>query len=125
MDTILVEIVAPMLSTLEISSRGYGLISDSLGLTGKYRSASLNEYPEDWKEATGYLTRWVEEISRLYRHRIRIDIIDAQSPIGLWKQLRYRVFRFPAFIIDRKKTYIGWDYNELEAIIDGRIHKRW
>jgi len=125
MNTILVEIVAPMLSALEISSRGYSLISDSLGLTGKYRSASLNEYPEDWKEATGYLTRWVEEISRLYRHRIRIDIIDAQSPIGLWKQLRYRVFRFPAFIIDREKTYIGWDYKELEAIIDGRIHKRW
>ena len=125
MNTILVEIVAPMLSTLEISSRGYSLVSDSLGLNQKDRSASLNEYPEDWKEATGYLTRWVEEISRLYRHRIRIDIIDAQSPIGLWKQLRYRVFRFPAFIIDRKKTYIGWDYKELEAIIDGRIHKRW
>ncbi|MFO7601989.1 MAG: hypothetical protein R6X27_19585 [Candidatus Desulfacyla sp.] len=125
MNTILVEIVAPMLSTLEIRSRGYGLVSDSLGLNGKYRSASVNEYPDDWKEATDYLTQWVAEISRLYRHRVRIAIIDAQSPLGFWKQLRHRVFRFPAFIVDREKTYIGWDYKELETIIDDRIHRRW
>ncbi len=125
MNTILIEIVAPMLSTLEMSSRGYGLITASLGLNGKYRSASVNEYPDDWKEAVDYLSRWVEEISRLYRHRIRIDIIDAQSPFGFWKQIRHRVFRFPAFIVDRKKTYIGWDYQELETIIDGRIHSQW
>jgi hypothetical protein len=125
MNTIRVEIVAPMLSALEISSRGYGLIADSLGLTGKSRRESVSEYPDDWKEAVTYLTQWVEEISRLYRHRVRIYIIDAQSPFGFWKQLRHRVFRFPAFIIDRKKTYIGWDCQELEAIIDDRIHGRW
>jgi len=125
MNTILVEIVAPMLSTLEIRSRGYGLVSDSLGLNGKYRRASVNEYPDDWKEATAYLTQWVAEISRLYRHRVRIAIIDAQSPLGFWKQLRHWVFRFPAFIVDREKTYIGWDYKELETIIDDRIHRRW
>ena len=125
MDSIRVEIVAPMLSTLEMNFRGYGLISDSLGLNSKYRSASVNEYPDDWKEAVTYLSKWVEHMSRLYRHRIRIKIIDAQSPFGLWKQIRHRVFRFPAFIVDREKTYIGWDYSELEALIDGRIHNRW
>lgn len=125
MNTILVEIVAPMLSTVEMSSRGYDLISGSLGLSGKYRSASVNEYPDDWKDAVDYLSTWVAQISRLYRHRIRIEIIDAQSPFGFWKQIRHRVFRFPAFIVDKEKTYIGWDYQELEAIIDDRIHNRW
>ncbi|MFH1954776.1 MAG: hypothetical protein ABIL06_24575 [Pseudomonadota bacterium] len=125
MKTIRLEIVAPMLSVLELSSRGDGLVFGSLGLKSKYRSVSVNEYPDDWKEAVDYLTSWVAQISRLYRHRIRIEIIDAQSPFGFWKQIRYRVFRFPAFIVDGKKTYIGWDYQELEAIIDGRIHNRW
>jgi len=125
MDIIRVEIVAPMLSAVEIGSRGYGLIFGSLGLSRKYRHALLDEYPDDWKAATAYLAQWVEHISRLYRHRVRIDIIDAQSPFGFWKQLRHRVFRFPAFIIDRKKTYIGWDCKELEAIIDARIHGGW
>ena len=125
MNPIRIEIVAPMLSTLDMSSRGYGLVSAALGLNGKCRRAAVNEYPDDWKDAMAYLTRWVNEISRLYRHRVRIHIIDAQSPIGLWKQLRHRVFRFPAFIVDRKKTYVGWDYRELEALIDGRIHRHW
>jgi len=124
MNIILVEIVAPMLSTPDMGSRGCGLVSAALGLNGKCRSAAIDEYPDDWKEATAYLTRWVNEISRLYRHRVRIEIIDAQSPLGLWKQLRHRVFRFPAFIVDRKKTYIGWDYKELEAIIDERMHSQ-
>jgi len=125
MHPIRIEIVTPMLSTLDIGARGYGLVSSALGLNAKWRRAAIDEYPDDWKEATAYLTRWVNEISRFYRHRVRIHIIDAQSPIGLWKQLRHRVFRFPAFIVDRKKTYVGWDYKELEALIDGRIHRRW
>ena len=125
MNPILLEIVAPMLSTLEISSRGSGLIFGSLGLKNKYRSATVNDYPEDWKEAVDYLSRWVKQISNLYRHRIRIKVIDAQSPLGFWKQIRHRVFRFPAFIVDKKKVYIGWDYQDLEAIIDGRIHNQW
>ena len=125
MDTIELEVVAPMLSALEMSCRGCGMIFGSLGLRKKYRNACTDDYPDDWKEAVNILSQWIGEISSLYRHRIRIRVIDAQSPLGLWKQIRYRVFRFPAFIIDRKKTYIGWDYNELEAIIDGRIHKRW
>ncbi|MBU1905117.1 MAG: hypothetical protein KJ573_16185 [Proteobacteria bacterium] len=125
MKTILVEIVAPMLSTSEMNCRGCGLIFGSLGLRGKYRGACVNEYPGDWKEAVDYLSRWVKQISHLYRHRVKIRVIDAQSPLGFWKQIRHRVFRFPAFIVDRKKTYIGWDYQDLEAIIDGRIHNRW
>ena len=125
MKPIYLEVVAPMLSSTEISSRGSGFILGCMGLRSKDRKACTDEYPDDWKEAVDYLSRWVAQISRLYRHRIRIEIIDAQSPLGFWKQIRHRVFRFPAFIVDRKKTYIGWDYEELEAIIDDRIHNRW
>lgn len=60
-------------------------------------------------------------LSRLYRHRLTIRIIEAGSPLGLWKQIRHRVFRTPAFIIDRKMTYTGWDNNALQALIDERM----
>jgi len=122
MKPIQLEIITPMLSTVEMGSRGSSFVFGYLRLKGKYRKECMNEYPDDWKMAVDYLSRWVENISSLYQHRIRIRLIDAQSPIGLWKQLRYRVFKFPAFIVDRKHTYIGWDYEELEAIIDRRIH---
>jgi hypothetical protein len=123
MDTVLVEVVAPMLSVTESNSWGSHLIFDYLGLNDKARKTSCCEYPEDWTEAVRYVSEWIGEISHLYRHRIRIRWIDAQSPLGLWKQLRYRLFKFPAFIVDKKLTYIGWDYKELEILIDERIHR--
>ncbi len=122
MDPIQLEIVAPMLSTLEIGGRGSSFIFGYLGLKRKYRDFSVNEYPDDWKYAVDYLSEWIREISSLYRHRIRIQVIDAQSPLGVWKQIRYRLFRFPAFIVNKRRTYIGWDYKELEALIDECIH---
>ncbi len=112
MSPILLELVAPMLSCPEINS---------LRLGSRHRNACINEYPDDWKYAVSYLSEWIQELSHLYRHRIVIRVIDAMSPLGLWKQIRYRLFRFPAFIIDRKRTYIGWDYQELETLIDERI----
>lgn len=118
MDPIQLEIVAPMLSTIEMGGRGSSFIFGYLGLKRKHRDFSINEYPDDWKYAANYLSEWIQEINTLYKHRIRIRIIDAQSPLGMWKQIRHRLFRFPAFIVDRKRTYIGWDYKELEALID-------
>ena len=123
MNPILLEVVTPMLSSVEIYSWGQNFIIGHLGLRSKYRNTCLDEYPDDWKWAVDYLSRWVQEVSNLYRHRIRIRVIDAQSPLGLWKQMRYRLFRFPAFIVDKKRTYIGWDCQQLEALIDDRIHQ--
>ena len=122
MTPIHLDVLAPMLSTTEMSCRGCGFIMGSVGLKGTYRNTCTNEYPEDWKQAVELLSNWIEKISSLYRHRIQIRVIDAQSPFGLWKQLRHRVFRFPAFIVDKKKTYIGWDQQSLELLIDERIH---
>jgi hypothetical protein len=110
-----------MLSSTEMSSRGSGFIFEYMGLKHKDRAACTNEYPDDWKQAVDYLSKWIKELSHLYRHRISIRVIDAQTPLGIWKQIRHRLFRFPAFIVDKKLTYIGWDYTELEELIDTRI----
>jgi hypothetical protein len=123
MKPVLLEVVAPMLSGVEMSCRGCGAIFNSLGLRSKNRKVCAEEYPDDWKFAVGSLSKWIGDISQLYRHRIRIKVIDAQSPFGLWMQLRHRVFRFPAFIVDKRKTYIGWDSGELECLIDERIRR--
>ena len=123
MDPILLEVVAPMLSTVEMNCRGCGFVFGYVGLKSKYRNACMNEYPEDWKWAVDYLSAWIREVSSLYQHRICIRVIDAQSPLGLWKQIRYKLFRFPAFIVDKKRTYIGWDFKQLECLIDERIHE--
>ena len=121
MKPVLLEVVAPMLSSVEMGCRGCSAIMGSLGLKDQDRKSCVDGYPDDWKFAVGSLSEWISELLRLYRHRIKIRVIDAQSPHGLWKQLRHRVFKFPAFIVDKKKTYIGWEYAELEALIDESI----
>ena len=93
-----------------------------LGLHQKHREEWGGEYPEDWKEAVGILYNWMWELSSLYQHRIRIHVIDAISPLGLWKQIRHRAYHFPAFIVDRRHTYMGWDPEQLESLIDGCIY---
>ena len=122
MKPILLEVIAPMLSTIEINCRPCRFMFDTLGIGRKYRSTSANEYPEEWKQAVEDLSAWIHEMTDLYRHRLKIRIIDAQSPLGLWMQIRHRLFRFPAFVVDKKSTYIGWDTQQLEALIDARIH---
>jgi hypothetical protein len=121
MRSVLVEIVAPMMIAEAPSSFGTNLVMGSLGLLKKGREACCSEYPVEWKEALDTLSAWIGNITRLYRHRVRIRLIDAQSPLGFWKQLRHRVFRFPAFILDGKSTYVGWNPEELEALIDERL----
>ena len=121
MTPVLLEVIAPMISGTEMSCRGCGLILETTGVRAKYRRACAEEYPEDWKMASSIPSELVQSISKLYRHRIRIRLIDAQSPVGIWKQIRHRVFRFPAFVVDQKQTYVGWDSRELETLIDARI----
>ncbi|MGD8520019.1 MAG: hypothetical protein PVF56_02640 [Desulfobacterales bacterium] len=122
MKPILLEVVAPMLTTVEWSGWQSQLMIDTLGLRRNSRQSCIDEYPEDWKQAGDYVSNWIREITNLYRHRIKIILIDAQSPMGMWKQIRYRLFKFPAFIVDKKLTYIGWDHRQLETLIDQRIH---
>ncbi|MFH1351338.1 MAG: hypothetical protein ABII26_10455 [Pseudomonadota bacterium] len=122
MNPVLIEVVTPMISSVEMNCRRCNLVFDYLGLQNRYRNDCAAEYPEEWKEAVGYVAGLINGILKLYRHRVRIRVIDAQSPLGLWKQIRHRVFRFPAFVIDKKSTYIGWDPLQLEALIDERIH---
>lgn len=123
MKRVLLEVVAPMLSSVELNHSGLKWVFSSLGLNEKDRNSCVASYPQEWKEAVVCLSDWIDEISRLYRHRILIRIIDAQSPLGFWKQLRHSLFTFPAFIIDRKYTYIGWDSRELEEVIDARVRR--
>jgi hypothetical protein len=122
MNPILLEVIAPMLSSIEMNCRPCRFMFDTLGLGRSFRRLATNEYPEEWRQAVADLSAWIHAMAHLYRHRLKIKVIDAQSPLGIWLQLRHRLFHFPAFIVDKKRTYIGWDARLLEALIDERIH---
>ena len=73
------------------------------------------------KKEFSKLSDWICELSRLYRHRIRIRLIDAKSPLGIYKSLIHHFRIYPTFIIEKKDVYSGWNQQELESLVDLRI----
>jgi hypothetical protein len=96
-------------------------MTDQVGLKEKQDHQDLNEYPEDLKEDYLFLSTWIKELAQKYREKILIKIIDAQSLQGFVKSIRHRAFRYPAFIIDRKKKYTGKDKVELDALLQQHL----
>ena len=96
-------------------------MSDQVGLKEKRDKQILNDYPEDLKEDYLFLSNWIRELSQKYREDIRINLIDAQSLQGVLKSIRHGIFRYPTFIINKKKKYTGKDKDRLDALLQEHL----
>jgi hypothetical protein len=97
------------------------VIFDQAGLDRKFHQKEMDEYPSDLKEEYAKLSDWIRELTRLYKHRLLIKLIDVQSPLGIYRSLRYWIRTYPTFIIEGKETYTGWDKSQLEGLLDKYI----
>lgn len=118
-----IEVVFPLLTSVSFTCRRCGPLMGQLDVNRSYQQDCSEEYPEDWKQNVEKLSLWIENASHLYKHRIQIRVIDAFSPLGLWKKIRHRLSDMPAFIVDNKSTHSGWDTDRLEKLIDERIRE--
>lgn len=85
---------------------------------GKHPSRrALDEYPQEWQDDYRRLTDWVYDLAERYGDGILIKVIDPQSPEGLLKSLRYRVRRYPTWIVAGQVQVVGWDRPALEAAL--------
>jgi hypothetical protein len=120
MKPIRLEIVTKVITFFD-HCRRCKVLFDQTGLDQKLHQKEMDEYPSDLKEEYRNLSDWIRELSRLYKHRLQIRLIDVQSPLGIYKSLRHRIRAYPAFIVEGKETYIGWDKNQLESLLDKYI----
>jgi len=109
-----------MLTTLG-QCRACSIVFDEAGLNEKVHQKADEEYPPDFVEESKKLSNWVQELKQLYRHRLSIRLIDAKSFLGFYKSLRYRIRKYPGFIVEGRETYIGWDKQKLEDLLDKYI----
>ncbi len=121
MNPILIEIIAPTLFGLGLSCGGCNMMLRQAGVEQITRESFGSEFPEEWKHEWMRLSEWINHIAGLYKHRVQVRLIDAQSPLGIWKQIRHRVFGFPAFIVDHQHACAGWNTEQVESFIDERI----
>jgi len=120
MKPIRLEIVTKVLSFFG-QCRRCEILLDQVDLGKKSRQKDMEEYPPDLKEEDAKLWEWIRELTRLYKHRLLIRLIDVQSPLGIYKSLRYRIRTYPTFIVEGKETYAGWDKDRLESLLDRYI----
>lgn len=121
MKPIMVEVLSVMLTVQTEECKNCSPIFEGVGLKGKFHNKEINEYPEDIKEEVLRLSDWIRELSQRYPYQIQIKIIDAVSILGMYKKLRYRIKGLPAFIVDHRETYSGWDKEVLETILSQHI----
>jgi hypothetical protein len=120
MRPILLEIVTQMITSYG-QCRRCEIVFDEAGLNKKFHQKETDEYPQDLREESIKLSDWIRELTRLYKHRLLIKLIDVQSLLGVYKSLRHRIRKYPAFIIEGKEVYTGWDKNQLESLLDKYI----
>ena len=65
----------------------------------------------------------VELISH-FSDDIAIHVIDPQSLKGIISSIKYRVRKYPTFIIDGKEMVIGWDRDKLDDAIKASLSNR-
>jgi len=120
MKPILLEIVTNVMTSFG-QCRRCKILFDQAGFDQKLHQKEMDEYPPDLKEELAKLSAWIRELNQLYKHRLSIKLIEAPSPLGIYKSLRHRIRTYPTFIVEGKETYAGWDKSQLEGLLDKYI----
>ncbi|TFH37549.1 MAG: hypothetical protein E4G99_02355 [Anaerolineales bacterium] len=87
------------------------------GIGAQVHRSELEQYPEDFIQDAENLAGWLFDLAQRESDRIRIRVIDAQSIQGFLLSIRHWVRGYPAFIVNRRKAYIGWDREVLDRIL--------
>lgn len=120
MKPLTVEVVSNLLTALG-NCAACELVLKEAGVKAGSRHEDIAGYPAEFREEFVKLCDLLSDLRRLYRHRIRIRLIDAKSPLGLYKSVCHSIRRYPAFIIEKKDVYSGWDRGRLEELLDARM----
>ena len=116
MRPIRLEIVTNVITHYDHWRHGETLFVEA-GLDQKFHQRETDEYPLELKEEYLRLSDWIRELAQLYKHRLFIQLIDVQSPLGIYKSLRHWIRKYPTFIVEGQETYTGWDKRQLESLL--------
>jgi hypothetical protein len=89
------------------------------GIGAAVRQEMRSTYPPEMLAEAGRLATWLQDLSARYGEQLHIRVVDPQSLEGFFKSLCYWVRRYPAFIIDRRMKYTGWEPAALERLLAG------
>lgn len=97
---------------------------DVAGIGASVHQEVRTSYPPEMLEQAERLAEWLQDLSTRYGERLRIRVVDAQSLEGFFRSVRHWVREYPGFIINRRATYVGWDRNGLDRLLERETGQR-
>ena len=88
------------------------------GVGAPVRQEIQAEYPPEMLQDAERLGIWLQDLVARYGERLRIRIVDPQSPEGFYKSVRYWVRRYPTFVINYGQKYTGWETAALDRLLE-------
>ena len=80
----------------------------------------MGEYPQNILEEHQQLSTLVVELGNRFKDGITFHVIDSQSLPGIFKSMRYRVRKYPTFIIGGKESVVGFNQVALDHALETR-----
>ena len=95
------------------------VVWDSVGFGQRIRAEQRDAgLPPDLQAEYAAISEWVAEAQQRYGRRLQVKVVDVASVEGVFKAVRYRARRFPAFIIDGRERIVGFDPEQLDAALE-------
>jgi len=110
------EVIAPLLEGLGTCA-ACELVMGEASMGQSPAERTTDEYPQEWREDAQRLTDWVHDLATRYSDQVVIKVIDPRSPEGLVKSVRYRIRRYPTWVVNGSTRVVGWDRQALEAAL--------
>jgi hypothetical protein len=86
-----------------------------------HRDEAKDALPDDLAEEFQRVSDWVHGLLQRHGARVAITVIDAASIEGFWTSLRRGVRRYPAVIVDGRRTPGALDLQAAETEIASRL----
>ena len=87
-------------------------------IRAEQRGAAL---PADLQAEYTAIADWVAGAHARYGEQLRVSVIDVASVEGVFKAVRHRARRFPAFIFDGSERVLGFDAERLDIVLERRL----
>ena len=94
------------------------VVWDQVGLGPRIRAEQRGSgLPPDLQAEYEAISEWVGDAARRYGERLQVSVVDVASVEGVFKALKHRARRFPAFIVDGKERVVGFDRDKLDSAL--------
>lgn len=78
---------------------------------------ALEAYPAEFVADYQRLSQTIRLLADQFGAQVVIRIWDPRSPQGLLRALRYRLRRYPAFVIAGKYKIVGFDLGQIQQMV--------